>query len=213
MSVSEDVAALRADLEKVQREKETEQREKETIKREKEATQAELDRVQLEKEASDAENREYGMRFRRERSLGTSFDGLGGGSSSDRRGTAASTMGSMWTRGVSTVGGLGQSLPYVPRGTVPKFPMECPPYVYIAWERRLNIFITNQGLGHTISPDAPPMAVISCADDAYLFGHFGEAIVTEHRRTWGYICEVTAGRQSAPLSKIVFTSVTPFLVL
>ena len=179
MSVSEEVAALRADLE--------------TMKREKETTQAELDRVQLEKEASDAENREHGMRFRRERSLGTSFGERGGGGSADRRGTAASPMGPMWTRGMSTGNGLGQSLPYVPRGTVPKFPMECPPHVYIAWERRFNTFITNQGLGHTISPDVPPIAVISCADDAYLFGHFGEAIVTEHRRTWGHICEATAG--------------------
>ena len=97
--------------------------------------------------------------------MGQSFDGLGGGNSSDRRGIAAPTMGSMWTRGVSTVGDLGQSLPYVPRGTVPKFPMECPPYVHIAWERRFNIFISNQGLGHTISPDAPRIDVISCADD------------------------------------------------
>ena len=175
----EDVAALRADLERVQREKE--------------ATQAELDRVQLEKEASDAENREYGMKFRRERSLGTSFGERRGGGSADRRGTAASTMGPTWTRGVSTGGGLGKSLPYVPWGTVPKFPMECPPYVYIAWERRFDVFITNHGLGHTISPDAPPIAVISCADDACLFDYFGEALVTEHRRTWGYICEATAG--------------------
>ena len=176
---SKDVAALRADLERVQREKET--------------TRADLERVQREKEAG---NREYEAkldRLRRERLVGTSFDGLGGGNSSDRRGTAASTMGPMWTRGVSTGGGLAQSLPYVPRGTVPKFPMECPPYVYIAWEKRFDVFITNQGLGHTISPDAPQIAVISCVDDAYLFGHFGEALVTEHRRTWGYICEATAG--------------------
>ena len=102
-------------------------------------------------------------------------------------------MGSTWTRGVSTGGGLGQSLPYVPRGTVPKFPMECPPYVYIAWERRFNVFISNQGLGHTISPDAPRIDVISCADGTYLLGHFGEALVTEHRQTWGYICDATAG--------------------
>ena len=175
----EDVAASRADLERVQRKQE--------------ATQAELDRVQRGKEASDAENREYGMKFRRERSFRTSFGELGGGGSADRRGTAAPTMGSMWTRGVSTRGGLGQSLPYVPRGTVPKFPMECPPYVYIAWERRFGVFITNQGLGHTTSPDAPQIAVISCADDAYLYEHFGEAPATEHRRTWGYICEATAG--------------------
>ena len=102
-------------------------------------------------------------------------------------------MGPMWTRGVSTGGGLGQSLPYVSRDTVPKFPMECLPYIYIAWERRFHVFITNQGLGHTIFPDAPQIAVISCADDAYLFDHFGEALVTEHRRTWGYTCVVTAG--------------------
>ena len=168
----------------------------ERVQREKEAAQADLDRVQREKEASDAENREYGTkldRLRRERSLGTSFGERGGGGSADRQGTAATTMGSMWTRGVSTGCGLGQSLPYVPRGIAPKFSVECPPYVYIAWERRFEVFITNQGLGHTISPDAPQIAVISCVDDAYLFGHFGEALVTEHRRTCGYICEATAG--------------------
>ena len=71
-------------------------------------------------------------RLRRERSLGTSFDGQSGGNSADRRGSAASTMGPMWTHGVSIGGGLGQSLPYVPRNIVPKFPVECPPYVYIA---------------------------------------------------------------------------------
>ena len=27
----------------------------------------------------------------------------------------------------------------------------------------------------------------------YLFGHFGEALVTDHRRLWGYISEATAG--------------------
>ena len=67
-----------------------------------------------------------------ERSVGTSFDGLGGGNSSDRRGTAASTMGPMWTRGVSATGGLRQSLPNFPRGIVPKFPVECSPSEYIA---------------------------------------------------------------------------------
>ena len=101
-------------------------------------------------------------------------------------------MGPMWTRGVST-GGLGQSLPYVPRGIVPKLPVECPPYVYIAWERRFEVFIANQGLRYTTSPDAPEIAVISCINDAYLFGHFGEALVTDHRRVWGYISEATAG--------------------
>ena len=92
----EDVAALRADLERVQREKE--------------ATRADLERVQREKEATDAKNREYEAkldRLRRERPLGTSFGGQGGGGSADRRGTGATTMSSMWTRGVSAGGGLG----------------------------------------------------------------------------------------------------------
>ena len=109
-------------------------------------------------------------------------------------------MGPMWTCGVSAGGGLGQGLPYVPRDIVPKFPVECPPYVYIAWERRFEVFIANQGLRHTISPEAPGIAVISCINDAYLFGHFGEALVTDHRRVWGYISEATAG---APLGRVL----------
>ena len=159
------------------------------------ALRSDLGRVQREKEAAEAKKREYEAKLERlwkERSLGTSFDGRGGGNSADRRGTAASTMGPMWTRGVSPGGGLGQGLPYVPRDIVPKFPVECPPYVYIAWERRFEVFIANQGLLHTISPDAPEIAVISCINDAYLFGHFGEALVTDHRWIWGYICEATA---------------------
>ena len=71
--------------------------------------------------------------------------------------------------------------------------MECTPYVYIAWERRFEVFIANQGLRHTISPDALEIAVIGCINDAYLFGHFGGALVTDHKRVWGYIFEATAG--------------------
>ena len=67
------------------------------------------------------------------------------------------------------------------------------PYVYIAWEQCFEVFIANQGLRHTISPDAPEVAAISCINDAYLFGHFGEALVTDHRRVWGYISEASAG--------------------
>ena len=102
-------------------------------------------------------------------------------------------MGPMWTREVSTGGGLGKGLPYVPRDIVPKFPVECPPYEYVAWERRLEVFIANQGLRYTISPDASEIAVIRCINDAYRFGHFGEALVTDHRRVWEYISEATAG--------------------
>ena len=102
-------------------------------------------------------------------------------------------MGPMWTRGVSAGGRLGQGLPYVPRDIVPKFPVECPPYEYVAWKRRFEVFIANQGLRHTISPDAPEIAVINCINDAYLFGHFGEVLITDHRLVWGYTSEATAG--------------------
>ena len=175
----EDVADLLAALERVRTEKE--------------AMQADLKRIQREKEAGNRKYEAKLERLRWERSLGTSLDGQGGGNSADRRGTAASTMGTMWTREVSTDGDSGEDSTYVPRGIVPKFPVECSSYEYIAWERRFEIFLTNQGLRHTISPDAPEIAVISCINDAYLFGHFGEALVTDHRRVWGYISEATAG--------------------
>ena len=164
----EDAAALRADLERLQ---------------------------QREKGAAEAGNREYKAKLERlweGRSMGTSSDGQGGGGSADRRGTGATTMGPMWTRGVSVGGGLGQGLSYIPRSVVPNFPAECPPYVYIAWERRFEVFIANQSLGHTLFPKAPQITVISCVDDAYLLGNCGETLVTEHRRVW-YICEATAG--------------------
>ena len=160
------------------------------------ALRADFERLQREVGTAGAANREYEAkleRLQKERSLGTSFNGQFGGGSADLRGTAATTMGSMWTRGVSVGGCLKQGLCYLPRGVVPKFPVEYPPYVYIAWERRFGGFVANLGLGHTISPDAPQIAVISWVDDAHLFGRFGEALVTEHRRVWGYICEATAG--------------------
>ena len=72
------------------------------------ALRADLERVQREKEAAEAENREYEVkleRLRRERSVSTSFDGQGGGGSAARRRIAATTMGSMWTRRVITGGG------------------------------------------------------------------------------------------------------------
>ena len=133
------------------------------------ALRADLERLQREVGAAEAANREYEVkleRLRKERSMGTSFDGQGCGGSADLRGTATTTMGFMWTRGVSVGGGLRQGLFYLPRGAVPKFPVECPPYVYIAWERRFGFFVANQGLGHTISPDSPKIAVISCVGDA-----------------------------------------------
>ena len=62
------------------------------------ALRADLQRLQQEKGAADAANREYQAkleRLRKERSMGTSFDGQGGGGSADRRGTAARTRGPM----------------------------------------------------------------------------------------------------------------------
>ena len=93
---------MRADLERMQQKLQ--------------ATQAKLKREyqQTEKEAKRRENEAKLDRLRREQSVGSSFDGLGGGNSSDRRGAAASTMGPMWTRGVSAAGGLRQNLPNFP---------------------------------------------------------------------------------------------------
>ena len=101
-------------------------------------------------------------------------------------------MGPMWIRGVSAAGGLRQNLPNFPRGIVLKFPMDCSPSEYIAWEQRFEFFIADQDLRHTISPDAPEIAVTSCTNNAYRFGQFGENLVLEHRRVWGYISEATA---------------------
>ena len=53
----------------------------------------------------------------------------------------------------------------------------------------MSFFIANQGLRHTISLDAPEIAVISCTNNAYLFGQFGEELVLEHRQVWGYISD------------------------
>ena len=112
-----------------------------------------------------------------------------GDNSADRRGTAVPTMGSMWTRGVSTAADLEQSLTYVYRGIVPKLPVECSPSKYIAWEQRFEFFMANQGLRHTISVDAHEIAVISCTNNAYLFGQFGEELVLGHKQVWGYISD------------------------
>ena len=88
MSVLEEIAALRADLERVQRESET-------------ALRVNLERMKKKKELQKRKCETEFEKLRRERSWGTSFDKQGGGNSADRRGTAVSTMGPMWTRGVS----------------------------------------------------------------------------------------------------------------
>ena len=162
----EEVTALRAELERAKKDLTRIRREGETMKQKKEYE-----------------------RLRRERSWGTSFDRQGGDNSADRRRTAVPTVGSMWTRGVSTAADLEQSLTYVSRGIVPKLPVECSPAEYIAWEQRFEFFIANQGLRHTISLDALEIAVISCTNNAYLFGQFGEELVLEHRQVWGYISD------------------------
>ena len=80
------------------------------------ALRADLERIQREKGAAEEANRKYEVKLetlRKERSMGTSFNGQGGGGSADRQETAATTMGSMWMRGVSVGGGLEQGLSYV----------------------------------------------------------------------------------------------------
>ena len=131
-------------------------------------------------------------RSRKERSLGTSFAGQGGGNAADRRGTTVSAMGSMLTRGVSTGADLGQRLQNFPRGIVPNLPVECSPSQYIASEQRFEAFLTDQGLCHTISSGAPEIAVTSYTNNAYLFGQFGEDLIMDHRLVWWYISEATA---------------------
>ena len=170
---------------------------------------AELEKAKREVGAIKAKTRECETEFerlRRERSWGTSFDRQGGGNSSDRRGTAAATMGPMWTRGVSAAGGLRQSLPNFPRGIVPKFPVECSRYEYIAWVRRFEVFIANQDLRHTISPDAPEIAVISCTNNAYLFASSARTLSWN---TDGY-GDTFPERLLMLRLRIVCTSVTPF---
>ena len=174
----EEVTALRAELERAKNDLARIRRGGETMKQKKEYE-----------------------RLRRERSWGTSFDRQDGDSSADRRGTAVPTMGSMWTRGVSTAADLEQSLTYVSRGIVPKLPVECSPSEYIAWEQRFEFFIANQGLRHTISLDAPEIAVISCANNYYLFGQFGKELVLEHRQVWGYISDAAV---DAPLENSLY---------
>ena len=169
----EEAAALRSEVERAKKDLARIRREKEAMKQEKEAMKQE---------------KEY-ERLRRERSWGTSFDRKGGDNSADRRGTAVPPMGSMWTRGMSTAVDLEQSLTYVSRGIIPKLPVECSPSEYIAWKQRSEFFIENQGLRHTISLGAPEIAVISCTNNAYLFGQFGEELVLEHRQVWGYISD------------------------
>ena len=144
------------------------------------------------REVANRESEAKLERSRKERSLGTSFAGRGGGNAADHRGTAVSAMGSMWTRGVSTGADLEQGLPYLSRGIIPRFLVECSPSEYIAWEQRFEAFIADQGLCHTISSDAPEIAVISCTNNAYLFGQFGEDLVMDHRQVWWYISEATA---------------------
>ena len=171
-----------------------------------------MERLQRGKGAAEAENLEYRAkleRLRKEGSLSTSFDGQRGGGLADRWGTAATTMDSMWTCGVSIGGGLGQDLFYVPRGVVLNFPAEGPPYVYIAWERRFGAFIVNQGLGHTISPGVPQIAVISCVDDAYLLAISARPL----SRTTEEFGGIFAKRLLVLPSRIVFTSVTSFRML
>ena len=149
-------------------------------------------REEAKRKAANRESQTKLERSRKERSLGTSFAGQGGGNAADRRGTAVSAMDSMLTRGVSTGADLGQPLQNFPRGILPKLPVECSPSQYIAWEQRFEAFLTDQGLCHTFSSGAPEIAATSDTNNAYLFGQFGENLVMDHRLVWWYISEATA---------------------
>ena len=139
-------------------------------------------REEAKRKAANRESQAKLERSRKERSLGTSFAGQGGGNAADRRGTAVS----------SAAGGLSRNLQNFPRGIVPKLPVECSPSQYIAWEQRFEAFLTDQGLCHTISSGAPEIAATSYTNNAYLFGQFGEDLVMDHRLVWWYISEATA---------------------
>ena len=149
-------------------------------------------REEAKRKAANRESQTKLERSRKERSLGTSFAGQGGGNAADRRGTAVSAMDSMLTRGVSTGADLGQPLQNFPRGILPKLPVECSPSQYIAWEQRFEAFLTDQGLCHTFSSGAPEIAATSDTNNADLFGQFGEDLVMDHRLVWWYISEATA---------------------
>ena len=152
-----------------------------------EAANKRMREAAAKRKAANRESEAKLERSRKERSLGTSFAGQGGGNAADRRGTAVSAMGSMLTRGVSTGADLGQRLHNFPRGIVPKLPVECSPSQYIAWEQRFEAFLTDQGLCHTTSSGAPEIAVTSYTNNVYLFGQFGEDLVMDHRLVWRYI--------------------------
>ena len=139
-------------------------------------------REEAKRKAANRESEAKLERSRKDRSLGTSFAGQGGGNAADRRGTAVS----------SAAGGLSRNLQNFPRGIVSKLPVECSPSQYIAWEQRFEAFLTDQGLCHTISSGAPEIAATSYTNNAYLFGQFSEDLVTDHRLVWWYISEATA---------------------
>ena len=157
-----------------------------------EAANKRMKEAAAKRKAANRESEAKLERSRKERSLGTSFAGQGGGNAADRRGTAVSAMGSILTRGVSTGADLGQPLQNFPRGILPKLPVECSPSQYIAWEQRFEAFLTDQGLCHTISSGAPEIAATSDTNNADLFGQFGEDLVMDHRLVWWYISEATA---------------------
>ena len=157
-----------------------------------EAANKRMREAAAKRKAANRESEAKLERSRKERSLGTSFAGQGGGNAADRRGTAVSAMGSILTSGVSTGADLGQRLQNFPQDIVPKLPVECSPSHYIAWEQRFEALLTDQGLCHTISSGAPEIAVTSYTNNAYLFGQFGEDLVMDHRLVWWYISEATA---------------------
>ena len=53
---------------------------------------------------------------------------------------------------------------------------------FAIWERRISAYLTQEGVGMTILPDATKIPVISCADQTYLARTYGEPMVVAHLR-------------------------------
>ena len=65
----------------------------------------------------------------------------------------------------------------------------------VNWLRRLRIFLASEGLEQTLEDTYPTgyVPVISCLDCIYLNRVHGAALVTAHKRAWGYLLEATCG--------------------
>ena len=75
----------------------------------------------------------------------------------------------------------------------PKFPTNSTKAV--SWQGRMRNFLASEGLEHTVEDTYPTayVPVISCSDRTYLDRVHGAALVTAHKRAWGFLLEATCG--------------------